>query len=205
LNNSAWLFSSPKTKDPLPKSDDGPSFPVYPNHLPAVISSPCLPSSTLTPAIPLVPSPSLLFNPACLLPQAIPSRTNKQSSEDSKREPPRLPGFREAEAGNSSLLAALESLFPSLTAPFDSFPLPTALGRDAFDPKVDLGSYSSCALVKGGKAFACSRGIGSELSPVKTWSSRKKQVDLSLQNIDCVPTSPNSMALRAMKALTRDK
>jgi hypothetical protein len=93
--------------------------------------------------------------------------------------------------------------FPLL--PFDSVPLPTVLGMEALDPKVDSGSSSSHAPVKGGKAFAWSRGIGSELSPVKTQSSRKKQVGLSIQNSDSVPTSPDTGALRAMKALAREK
>jgi hypothetical protein len=84
-------------------------------------------------------------------------------------------------------------------------PLPTILGLEALVTKVDSGSSSSHALVKGGKAFSWSRGIGSELSPVKTRSSRKKKVGLSIQNSDNVPTSPDTRALREMKALARAK
>jgi len=125
--------------------------------------------------------------------------------DDSVRASPILPGYKEAEEGDSSLSAALDSLLPSLIAPFDSEPLPIFLGKEALDPKVDTGSSSSHALVKGSKAFSWSRDIGSELSPVKTCSSQKKHMGLSIQSNDNVPTSPDTGALRAMKALVREK
>jgi hypothetical protein len=79
-----------------------------------------------------------------------------------------VPGYREAEEEDTSLSVVLDSLIPSLKNPLEHVSLPIYLGKEAIDPKVDTGTSSSHIPGKGSKAFAWSRGIGSELSPIKT-------------------------------------
>jgi hypothetical protein len=118
---------------------------------------------------------------------------------------PILPGYREAEEKDSKLSETLDSLLPSLSDIRFPQPLPIFLGKKAIDSTVEIGSSSSQLSGKGGKAFAWSRGLASELSPVKTRSSQKKLASSSHKADESIPTSLDSGALRAMKALARAK
>jgi len=56
-----------------------------------------------------------------------------------------------------------------------------------------------------GRKLAWSRGLGSEVSPIKIRSARKKQ-ELSLTTIEKPSTTTMDLgALRGMKSLARDK
>jgi hypothetical protein len=116
------------------------------------------------------------------------------------------PGYREPEEGDSSLGAVLDHLFPFLRDNSDAIKLPTFIGKPykaiwiLWRP-VPLSNLHG---VKG-KEYAWSRGLGVELSPIKTRSSRKKLAQPSPVTDDSVPSSTDSGALRAMKALAREK
>lgn len=69
--------------------------------------------------------------------------------------------------------------------------LPTFLGKEALDPKVDFGSSSSHALVKGSKAFACSRGSQLRTFSGKDMELTKETCGFKYTNFDNVPTSPD--------------
>jgi hypothetical protein len=65
-------------------------------------------------------------------------------------------------------------------------------------------SGSKATIVEAEKEFAWSRGLGIELSPVKTQSARKKaSVEKSQDPVSL--TSTEGGALRALKALARSK
>jgi hypothetical protein len=70
--------------------------------------------------------------------------------------------------------------------------------------KVDKPVLPVYSVTEGGKEFAWSRGLGIELSPIKTRSARKSPV-LNLK-VDSAPILPtDGKALRALKALARTK
>jgi hypothetical protein len=56
-----------------------------------------------------------------------------------------------------------------------------------------------------GKTLPGQEGLGIELSPLKTRSSRKKLAQQTLQSSESDPPSTESGPLRAMKALAREK
>jgi hypothetical protein len=86
------------------------------------------------------------------------------------------PGFREAEEGDSSLLEVLDSLIPFIKDKSSSIKLPTFMGKAIHNASGDLeASTSKVKSGKEGKEYAWSRGLGIELSPLKTRSTRKKQ------------------------------
>jgi hypothetical protein len=115
-----------------------------------------------------------------------------------------LPGFRETEESDSNLSVVLDSLLPCFNELCNPEQLPIYLGKKAVEAKVDIGSSSSQS-EKGGKAFTWSRGLATELSPIKTRSARKKHVSSSSIAADSNHSSQDTGALRAMKALARAK
>ena len=116
---------------------------------------------------------------------------------------PILSGFKEPEEDDSALTTVLDSLGPNHCESSNLILLPIFLGKETIGNCGDVGSSSATG--KGHKSFAWSRGIASDLSPIKTRSSRKKQVASSSQTDAIIQSSPDIGALRAMKALAREK
>jgi hypothetical protein len=81
--------------------------------------------------------------------------------------------------------------------------LPVYRGKELITPSAEAGPSSPHR--NDGKAYAWSRGIGSELSPLQTRSSRKKKDSLSTQHSTSDLPLQDGKPLRAMKALARSK
>jgi hypothetical protein len=92
---------------------------------------------------------------------------------------------------------------PNLLA--NSVQLPLYRGKELLLPTTEAGASSSLSRGMVDKSYAWSRGISTELSPLQTRSSRKKKDLMSSQQSDTVPSSLDSKALRALKALARSK
>jgi hypothetical protein len=120
---------------------------------------------------------------------------------------PVIPGYQESQEGDSSLSTVLDSLIPYLRDNCDPNPLPTYLGNRVVIPSSiigDLGEASNSE-TEPVKAYAWSRGLGIEYSPIKTRSTRKKlQATVNSPSI-VDPSSSESGALRAVKDLARAK
>jgi len=116
------------------------------------------------------------------------------------------PGYREPKEDASTLSAVLDLFIPFLHGSEAYVPLPTFLGKKPIDPGVERGqaNTSSVPATEGGKEFSWSRGLGIELSPIKTRSARKKSsFDLKVDPAPILPT--DGKALRELKALARTK
>jgi hypothetical protein len=118
-----------------------------------------------------------------------------------------IPGCRESEENDSSLSVVLDSLLPFIRDHKSTVPLLVYLGNFVFDDSIGGGKPStSVSRVEGtGKEFAWSRGLGIEHSPIKTRSSQKKLAGVTNQTCDIDSSATDCGALRAMKALARDK
>jgi hypothetical protein len=115
-------------------------------------------------------------------------------------------GFRESEEGESSLIVVLDSLIPFIRDKNASIKLPTYLGKAIHNSAGNMEeSTSKVQPGESGKEFSWSWGIGIELSPIKTRSTRKKLAQKLTQTDVTVPPSTDSGALRALKALARTK
>jgi hypothetical protein len=96
---------------------------------------------------------------------------------------------------------------PRALSPFASFEpqLPIFRGKELIRPGDEAGSSCSLGPGKSEKAYAWSRGIGTELSPLQTRSSRKqKELQNPGKNASDLPPLEGK-ALRALKALARSK
>jgi len=81
-------------------------------------------------------------------------------------------GYREPEEDESSLIIVLDSSIPFIRDNNAPLKLPTYLGKAIHDPAVQSEATSSKTLpAREGKEFTWYRGIGLELSPIKTQSS----------------------------------
>jgi hypothetical protein len=118
-----------------------------------------------------------------------------------------VPSCRESEENDSSLSVVLDSLLPFIRDNKSIVPLPVYLGKFVYDDPIGGGkANTSGTRVEGtGKEFAWSRGLGIEHSPIKTRSSRKKLAGVTNQTCDIDPSATDCGALRAMKALAREK
>jgi hypothetical protein len=88
----------------------------------------------------------------------------------------------------------------------DAIKLPTFRGKAPIVASTSSEATSSKPpSTRDGKDFAWSRGLGIELSPLKTRSSRKKLAQDSSELIESVPSPTDNGPLRAMKALVREK
>jgi hypothetical protein len=98
-----------------------------------------------------------------------------------------------------------ESLVPSLRENTGSIPLQTFWGSDAYvNPSCDTSGDLISDRLDHGRKMAWSRGLSSEVSPIKTRSARKKQeLDSSSSDIPSSSTL-NLGALRGMKSLARE-
>jgi hypothetical protein len=115
--------------------------------------------------------------------------------------------YQESEEGESTLSAVLDSLIPYLRDTSDPIPLPTFLGNRMVTPSGTLGELdeASNTELEPVKAYAWSRGLGIEYSPIKTRSTRKKQQEKVISTAVVDPSTAESGALRAVKALAREK
>jgi hypothetical protein len=91
---------------------------------------------------------------------------------------PLLPGYGEPAASEHSLDRMLSDLVPSYREVTSPVPIPTFLGKVVVvsGGPSDVATVSGSSEVSSGKDLAWSRGLGLELSPVKTRSARKKWV-----------------------------
>jgi hypothetical protein len=87
-----------------------------------------------------------------------------------------LNGCRESEIDDEALLAAFDSLIPPARENDPHIPIPVFLGKEIVSetPDGERASSSKPNTDGKGKEFAWSRGLGVEISPIKTRSSRKK-------------------------------
>jgi hypothetical protein len=88
-----------------------------------------------------------------------------------------------------------------------SVPLPVYLGKAVLNEALDGECASSSKIhnISKEKEFVWSRGLGIEVSPIKTRSSRKKGIG-GISNSEVKESSTvDSGALRALKALARSK
>jgi hypothetical protein len=119
----------------------------------------------------------------------------------------RQPGYREPDEGDSSLSVVLDSLVPFFRETKSPVPLPVFHGSSVYGKTKCGGEASTSNLCEEGvgKEYAWSRGLGIEYSPVKTRSAQKKEeVMTSMPSVSFPPTT-DCGALRAMKALAREK
>jgi len=84
-----------------------------------------------------------------------------------------LPGSREIEESDANLSVVLDLLLPRLTELYNPEQLPIYRGKKEMEALLEIGSSSSQS-EKGSKAFTWSRGLATELSPIKTRSADKK-------------------------------
>jgi hypothetical protein len=115
-------------------------------------------------------------------------------------------GFREPEEDSSSLNTVLESLIPFIKDNDQALKLPMFIGRKCIDRGESSGqSTSKIKVASQGRDFAWSRGLGVEVSPIKTRSNQKLQSQNTVLINDSNPSSSESGPLRAVKALDREK
>jgi hypothetical protein len=116
------------------------------------------------------------------------------------------PGYRESEENAHSLNLVLESMIPFLKDNDDAIKLPTFVGRNCIDlAESSEAASSKTKLERQGREFAWSRGIGTEISPIKTRSCRKLLTQNSVKITETTPSSSDTGPLRALKALARSK
>lgn len=148
------------------------------------------------PSLPLTPSPSL--SPTCQ--HSPPTLTSAQIDPLAV-----LPGLSQPIESDESLLEVLNSSPPPQFLPEPASQLPIYRGKDIYQSSSGASTSSSIPQDIDKKSVTWSRGLGVELSPLQTRSSRKKKVDKSAQPSDPTVPAPDGKALRALKALARTK
>jgi hypothetical protein len=101
----------------------------------------------------------------------------------------------------------ITDLIPSINRDSNPLPIPTFLGSTPVDRSSALGT-SKDSQGKGPHIVsdpAWSRGLGFEVSPIKTRSARRKAGSTNTTSNSLPNTSTDLGALRGMKALERDK
>jgi hypothetical protein len=134
------------------------------------------------------------------------SETDPFTAAEVSQEPISLVGYTEPSHSETQLdnLLRDSSLEPSL--PFESLPLHTYHGNLKV---LGSGSFSDRPSSSGPKTSiemepTWSRGVGLELSPLKTHSARKKTMTGSTSAVSSIPVQSQG-ALRGIKALARGK
>jgi hypothetical protein len=173
--------------------------PDLPNHSPIFPLTEPVPTDS--PSIPR-PTPTTHLSPSD--PPTGASASHPTTVLVDTPQPYSLPGYTEPTQSELQL----ETLFPTASSshslPFDSIPLPTYQGNFVFQPTLpssDHPSSSNLPLPPGPDPH-WSRGIGLELSPLKTRSARKKS-QTGLKASGNTTTVTNQGALRGLKALAR--
>jgi hypothetical protein len=106
----------------------------------------------------------------------------------------------------SGLMSALGSAARSSYLSDSSTQLQTYRGKELLTASSTEGATSSQHTTNDQRSFAWSRGLGVELSPLQTRSSRKKkEVKVSLQSASTDTTKSEKAPLRALKAIARSK
>ena len=101
----------------------------------------------------------------------------------------------------------LDSMIPYIRDNHDLNQLSTYFGNVVIDPASFTGELCSENIPHNDstKDFYWSRGLEIEYSPIKTRSSRKKLQSSTSSSFVTNPSTSDSEALRAVKALARDK
>jgi hypothetical protein len=120
-------------------------------------------------------------------------------------EPLLEPGDREPEEDENALCSVLDSLIPFIRDNKEVTKLSIFLGKTLAPEGSSKATSSKNTLTKGGKDFAWSRGIGLELSPLKTRSGWKKLSQAAEKILEIDSSTIDNGPLRAMKALARSK
>jgi hypothetical protein len=131
----------------------------------------------------------------------------RESSNEPVEVSPQLPWFRESEIGECSFEVVLDSLVPDLKEIHSPIPILTFHGKvsitredtsDDSDQRVGIRESS-------GKGFSWSRGLGCEISPIKTRSARKRAETILFSPESGYSSIPDIGVLRGMKSLARAK
>jgi hypothetical protein len=127
-------------------------------------------------------------------------------SEPPENEPTPPPGYTEQPHSARDLDQLIHTIIPASPLPFDSLPIPLYLGKLLTPPPTPIGNTPSTSGVKEHTATApsWSRGLGSEISPLKTRSARKKE-STEASSSASQPTEHTNRALRGVKAQARAK
>ena len=110
--------------------------------------------------------------------------------------------------GDNSIGEVLETLVPSYREALSPIQLPTFLGRTVYHRPVSEGGsrQSGPTGETSGKEYTWSKGLGLEISPIKTRSARKRKEELvHLFAKSHLPIICENKALRGMKDLAREK
>jgi len=114
---------------------------------------------------------------------------------------------REPKLDDEALLEFFDSLIPTGRGINTSVSLPLFLGKAVLNEALDGECASSLknTNISKDEEFVWSRGLGIEVSPIKTRSSRKKRIG-GISNSEVKESATmDSGALRALKALARSK
>jgi hypothetical protein len=115
------------------------------------------------------------------------------------------PGFGQTDDVDTNLLDEMASSNPLDSVPGSGPQLAIYRGKELIRSSVEAGSSSTPGQVKAEKALVWSRGIGTEVSPLQTRSSRKhKELLKSAHSGSDLPIQEEK-ALRALKAIARSK
>jgi hypothetical protein len=148
------------------------------------------------------PSPAELDpSPSTLTAQPL----SHSSDEGPETHPLTNPGFGQSDEVDPNLLDELASSRPLSHLPFLEPQLAIFRGKELIRPGDEAGSSCSLGPEKSEKAYAWSRGIGTELSPLQTRSSRKQKQLMNPGKSASELPSLEGKALRALKALARSK
>jgi hypothetical protein len=116
-------------------------------------------------------------------------------------------GYREPDFSDHTLDSLITSLVPSYREASSPIPIPTFLGKEVINRAETSGASgaSTCVGEDSGKDLAWSRGLGFEVSPIKTRSARKKAGTNLTFSAHQLSTNIEQGALRGMKSLARAK
>jgi hypothetical protein len=112
------------------------------------------------------PNPSTLLSPS-LISSPVRHPRPPSSSLEPIGAPHRVCQATGRQRRMTLVFALLNYLSPCPNIPINSIPLPIYRGNELIDPSAKTSTSSSHRPGKGSKAYAWSRGIGSELSPLK--------------------------------------
>jgi hypothetical protein len=176
---------------------------VAPPNLPTL--SPYLPQTEPVPTVShSIPRPSSTTHLPLSDPPTGVSATHPTTDITDTPQTCSLPGYTESTQSEFQLETMYPTASSSHSLPFDSIPLPTYLGNTIYHPTLpsaDHPSSSNMPLPPGPDPH-WSRGIGLELSPLKTRSARKKS-QTGPKTSGSTTNVTNQGALRGLKALAR--
>jgi len=137
---------------------------------------------------------------------AKPCQTLPLSTDLEQESPPFLsPGFGQSDMVDPNQLDDLVSSTPQSILQDTEPALAIYRGKELIRPVVESGCSSSRRQKNVEKSFSWSRGIGTELSPLQTRSSRKQKEFQNAPQPSTDLQTQDGKALRALKALARTK